>query len=209
MMNDALQGFQNICDKETLQDNLTFIALFIGLYESFADTVEGHVESFLCNDAFLDNRGKLRYKPSKDYIEEIKKRSVDDKGNHNTLKSTMLWFVENGALSQDDYNLFLILKQLRNSFAHEMTEYLWNGLFEEHAKALGNLLSLYRKIEKWWINEVEIPIAGNDVPDGYDSDGVTSGILLTFDMMINTLYYGKSDEYLQMIRDLRNTEKGN
>ena len=46
-MQDALQVFLNICDKGQLQDNLTFIAIYIGLYESFADTVEGHVESFL------------------------------------------------------------------------------------------------------------------------------------------------------------------
>lgn len=46
-MNDVLHGFQNVCDKNALQENLTFIALYIGLYESFADTVESHVESFL------------------------------------------------------------------------------------------------------------------------------------------------------------------
>lgn len=96
-MNDVLHGFQNVCDKNALQENLTFIALYIGLYESFADTVESHVESFFCNDAFLDKNGKIRYKPSEEYVEEIKNRSVDDKGNHNTLKSTMLWFVENSA----------------------------------------------------------------------------------------------------------------
>lgn len=208
-MDNTLQGFHNICDKVTLQENLTFIALYIGLYESFADTVEGHVESFLCNDAFLDKSKKLRYKPSKEYIAEIKKRTVDDKGNHNILKSTMLWFAENGALTQDDYNSFLELKQLRNSFAHELTEHLWNGLYDKHVKALGDLLNLYRKIEKWWINEIEIPIAGDEIPEGYDEDAVTSGILFTFDMMINTLYNDKSDEYLQIIRNIQNNDKRN
>lgn len=207
-MSDVLQGFQNICDKDTLQENLTFMALFIGIYENFADTVEKHVESLLCNEAFLDINGKFRYKPSGQYIEEIKKRSVDDKGNHNTLKSTMLWFVENGALTQEDYNLFLELKQLRNSFAHEMTKYLWEGLYEQHARALVNLLSLYHKITKWWIVEIEIPIACDDVPDGYDADSVTSGVLVTFDMMINTLYNGKSEDYLQIIRDLQMKDRG-
>lgn len=207
-MQDALQVFLNICDKGRLQDNLTFIAIYIGLYESFADTVEGHVESFLCDDAFLDKSGKLRYEPSKHYTKEIKKRSVDEKGNHNTLKSTMLWFMENGAITQDDYKSFLELKDLRNIFVHEMTEYLWKGLYEAHAKALGDLLSLYRKIERWWINEIEIPIAGDEVPNGYNSDTVISGILLTFDMMIDVLYNGKSEEYLKMIRDLQMTDKG-
>lgn len=207
-MSDVLQGFQNICDKDTLQENLIFMALYIGIYENFADAVESHVESLLCDEAFLDKNGEFRYKPSKEYIAEIKNRSVDDKGNHNTLKSTMLWFVENGALTQDDYNLFLELKQLRNSFAHEMTKYLWAGLYEEHAKALVDLLSLYRKITKWWIVEIEIPISGDEAPDGYDADSVTSGVLITFDMMINTLYNGKSEDYLQIIRDLQLKDRG-
>ena len=120
----------------------------------------------------------------------------------------MLWFMENGAITQDDYKSFLELKDLRNIFVHEMTEYLWKGLYEAHAKALGDLLSLYRKIERWWINEIEIPIAGDEVPNGYNSDTVISGILLTFDMMIDVLYNGKSEEYLKMIRDLQMTDKG-
>ena len=52
-MRDTLQGFGNICDKVQLQDSLTFIALYIGLYESFADTVEGRVESFFVMMVFL------------------------------------------------------------------------------------------------------------------------------------------------------------
>lgn len=208
-MEKAFQGFWNIWDKETLRDNLTFMALFIGMYESFTDTVENHVESFLCINASLDKEGKLRYKPSEEYIDEIKRRSVDDKGNHNVLKATMLWLMENGAITQNDYDSFLALKSLRNSFAHEMTEYLWKGLYEEHAKAIGELLNLYRKIEKWWINEIEIPIAGEEVPDGYDADDVTSGMLLTFDTMIDVLYGDKSEEYLQVLRDYQSADKGN
>ena len=209
MTNNVLQGFQNVCDKETLQDNLTFIALYICLYESFTDTVESHVKSFLCNKVFLDNSGKPRYNQSKDYSEKIKKRPVDDKGNHDPLKATMLWFVDCSAITQEDYNLFLELKELRNSFAHEITNHVWKGLYENHAKALLDLLNLYRKIEKWWINEIEIPIAGDEIPEGYDEDAVTSGILFTFDMMINTLYNDKSDEYLQIIRNIQNNDKRN
>lgn len=29
---------------------------------------------------------------------------------------------------------------------------------------------MYRKIDKWWINEIEIPISGNEIPDDYDME---------------------------------------
>ena len=119
------------------------------------------------------------------------------------MKATMLWFVDEGAITHEDYEVFLRLKNLRNSFAHEMTKHIWDGLYEEHAKAIGQLMNLYRKIEKWWINEVEIPISGEILPNEYDKEGVTSGALITFEMMFNTLYADKSDKYLKMIHDLR------
>lgn len=201
-MGEIFQSVRNICDKEVLQLNLSFMALYIGIYESLADTVESRVGSFLSRDSYIDNKGKFRYKPSQTYIDEIKNRPVDDIGNRNILKATMLWFVENGAISSEDYETFLELKELRNSFAHEMGNYMFEGLREKHAKAMRQLMDLYRKIDKWWINEIEIPIAGEMTPGSYDPDDVTSLALQTFQLMIDVLYADKSEEYLQIVRDI-------
>lgn len=37
------------------------------------------------------------------------------------------------------------------------------------------MLEIYNKIDKWWINEVEIPIVGADIPDDYNRDAVCGG----------------------------------
>ena len=37
-------------------------------------------------------------------------------------------------------------------------------------KLFGDMLEIYNKIDKWWINEIEIPIVGNDRPEDYDRD---------------------------------------
>lgn len=206
-MTDILQGFENICDKDILQTNLTSMALFIGIYEHLEDTVLEHVEFLLCEEAHVNEKGKWKYKYSEEYIERIKKRIVDEQGNKNELKATMLWFVDEGAITQDDYATFLKLKALRHSFAHEMTKHFWEGPREENALAIVQLMELYRKIEKWWINEIEIPTTKDFPLDDYDREGVTSMALFTFEMMLNVLYGDKSEEYLALIRDLRQEDK--
>ena len=90
-----------------------------------------------------------------------------------------------------------------------MAQHVWDGLPEQDAKGLFDLLDLYIKLDKWWINEIEIPISGEFAPGSYDEDSVESMALLTFKIMINTLFGGKSEEYLKMIQKLRDQKGGN
>ena len=202
-----LQKFENVCDKDTLQTHLSYMALFIGLYEQMIDMVEERVEGFLCDEFHIED-GKFKYVHNKEYNEMIKNRRVDELGNKNKLKATMLWFQSVGAITETDYNNFLRFKKIRDSYVHQMSEHIWEGLDESEAPAIFELLALYNKIDIWWINEVEIPIDGRFVDADYDRDGVQSFPLITFKMMLNTLYGGKSEEYMKMIHDIRNGDSG-
>lgn len=202
-MDDVLQKFENICDKNALETYLSYMALFIGLYEQMIDMVEERVEWFLCNEFHFEN-GKFKCIHSKEYNEMIKNRRVDEQGNKNALKATMLWFQSVGAITEVDYNNFLRFKKIRDSYVHQMSKHIWEGLDESEAPTIFELLSLYNKIDIWWINEVEISIDGRFVNADYDHDGVQSFPLITFKMMLDTMYGGKSEEYMKMICDLRN-----
>lgn len=206
-MSDIFQNFENICDKDTLQTYLSYMALFIGLYEQMIDMVEERVEWFLC-DEFHVKDGKFRYVHSKEYNEMIKNRRVDELGNKNALKATMLWFQSVEAITETDYNNFLRFKKIRDSYVHQMSEHIWKGLDESEASAIFELLALYSKIDTWWINEVEIPIDGRFVNTDYDRDGVQSFPLIAFKMIINAMYGGQSEENLKMIHDIRNGAGG-
>ena len=43
------EWFENLVNKDYLQDNLTFASLFIALYENMTDYVVSSVRDFLCN----------------------------------------------------------------------------------------------------------------------------------------------------------------
>ena len=90
-----------------------------------------------------------------------------------------------------------------------MAQHVWDGLPEQDAKGLLDLLDLYIKLDKQWINEIEIPVSGEFEPGSYDEDSVESLALITFKIMISTLFGGKSDEYLEMIQKFRDQQGGN
>ena len=203
MKDDILQGFKHICDITTLQENLTAIALFIGLYENMIDLLKERVESFLSDGAAFDSEGNIRYKHTDTYRKAIKQRIVDEKGNKNELKAVMLWFVDVGAISMQEYEQFLKFKDFRNSYAHNMTQHLWDGLSQTDVELLISLYNFYTKIDKWWINEIEIPTSCYETARKQEIENVESGSHMIFAMIFQTLYGDKSNEYLDIISELQ------
>lgn len=202
-MNGIYRTFENICDIDTLQTHLSGMAFFIGLYENMVDMIEERVEAFICDDFVLTQNDRLKYKHNDKYRKLIKNRIVDPKNNKDTLKASMLWFVDVGAITQEDYDLFLHLKDRRNSYTHQMSDHILKGLSDDDAHNLVALLGLYKKLDQWWINEVEIPIAGDEVPGNYEREGVMSTAFMTFLMMFQTLYADKSEEYMNIINEVK------
>lgn len=49
------------------------------------------------------------------------------------------------------------------------------------------MYALFCKIEKWWINEIEVPISGDFLLGEYDPDGVMSGHMMVLETIIDIL----------------------
>ena len=177
---------RNISDKDTIQEHLTFMALYIALYENFTSTFVDRVMGFLCTPCLED--GKIKYKETPVYREIIKNRIVDAKGNKDVLRATMLWLQEAGAMSQQDYSDFLSIKSIRNSYAHEMARIILEGVPPDDIQWFSRLLDLYGKVDKWWINQIEIPTSGACLPGSYEEDGVANLMLCAFSSVIKSLY---------------------
>lgn len=184
---------QNISDKNTIQNHLTFMALYIALYENFTATFIENVKAFLCDLSIKD--GKLNYRETTLYREKIKNRVIDQNGNKDALKATMLWLQDKGAMSAQDYSDFLQIKSIRNTYAHEMPRLIIEGVPLENIQCFFKLLELYRKLDKWWINEIELPISGIVLPGTYDESNVENAMLSAFKSVIVSLY--RNDDILK------------
>lgn len=199
------QQLLGICDKVVLSDKISLITLFIAMYENFADVNVDRVESFICDMTFED--GEIKYKHNDEYKRVIINRKIDDDGNRNILKATLLWFVDQSAITKDDYDKFSQIKKLRNHCTHKMAEVIINSEMDDIAKGLADLFVLYYKIDNWWINEIEIPIRGEFKPGDYDEKAVTSVTFQLFNIMKEVLFEDKSKEFVEIINSIQNMEE--
>lgn len=175
------------------------MALYIALYENFSATFMDNVKGFLCRECIED--GKLQCIETSQYKEKIKNRIVDQKGNKDALKATMLWLQDKGAMSEEDYSDFLKIKSIRNTYAHEMPRLIIEGVPLEDIQWFLKLLDLYGKLDKWWINEIELPICGEFLPGTYDDTGVQNVVFAAFKSIISSLYLRKDESQTRIDGD--------
>ncbi len=195
---NKLDWLNNIVDEDFLKDNLTFVSLYIAVYENFADYVVSNIEHFLCNVS-IEN-GELVIKKTQAYRDEIKNRRVDDKNNKDITKASFLWLKDHNAISDDDYDSFLKIKSIRNKYAHDLTSIIISGVdVKEEIKSFFDMIALYKKITKWWFINIESEIMGYNIDEESEVYNSANGV---FDMIIGVLYNGKSEEYKKMLEDI-------
>ena len=165
------------------------------------DYVVSNLKSFLCDWGVKD--GKEYYSETDIYKTEIKNRIVDDRGNKDITKSSFLWLIDNGAITQEDYQIFLDAKLLRNKYAHELTSVIYQGIDESEIRLFFDMFGVYQKISKWYFINIEAPIMGEELLDDVDLLQVQTAANIMFGMILEVLYNGKSDEYKEILKDIK------
>lgn len=192
---------KNVADKDTLADNLTFTALFIAIYEHMVEYVVSNIDSFLNDISIYD--GKIVQSKSKKYKSEILNRVVDEKGNKDKTKASFLWLVDRGAITTEDYKKFLDMKAIRNKYAHDMTQIICEGIKENEIVLLVEMHLLYSTITNWFFTEIEAPIMGYEISENTGEFGVLNAANYLFEMVLDVLYRGKSEEYIAALSSIR------
>lgn len=83
-----------------------------------------------------------------------------------------------------------------------MLKNLNKGFNEQDVKLFSSLLDMYRKIDKWWINEIEIPISGNEIPDDYDMENVCGGQAIVLSIINNIVLGNEGAKYKAVLESL-------
>ena len=195
-----LDWLHNITDKEILQDNLTFVSLYIAVYEHMIDYVVSNLKAFLC-DLEIEN-GKEHYIETIKYKAEVKNRIVDEKGNKDITKSSFLWLIDKDAITHADYRCFLDAKSLRNKYAHELTSIIYHGVEEYDVKLFFDMFELYKKISLWYFINIEASIMGDELPEDIELTQVQTTANIMFSMIIDVLYSGKSNTYKDLLKNI-------
>lgn len=190
-----MDNWNNILNEDVLKFTVNFAALFVLNFECLKDYIITQPRTFYSDVLIKD--GELCCEETEEYKKEV--RSLEK----NIENASLRWFMNTDAITEEDYNLYQELRERRNDITHELLKNLNNGFNETDAKLYVKLLELYQKIDKWWINEIEIPISGEVLPDEYDSEQVLGGQAMILSIINDIIFDNNKERYKNLLDELK------
>lgn len=144
----AMQSWDKLLHPQTLRTNLLLASLYLSAYEVLRGSVVNRIQSFF-TCGFADEEDKIVVDEQYNEVKQL---------HRDILRASCLWLQQNDAISAEDIAEIYAIRQHRNQIAHELLEFLGNIDYEVNLKYLQSIRRLLRKIETWWIRNVEVPI---------------------------------------------------
>lgn len=190
-----MDKWNNILDENILKSNVNFAALFVLNFECLKDYVVTQVKDFYYDIAI--ESGELCSKETDAY--KTKVRSLEN----NIENASLRWFVNARAITEEDYELYQKMRKRRNEITHEFLKNLYEGFTKDDVELFMDMLGLYQRIDKWWINEIEIPTGGEYMPDEYDSEQVWGGEALILSMINDIVLDNNKEQYKNLLDEFK------
>ena len=195
----ALEMIENVVTPENLQFTVSFTSLFVLVFECFKDMVIDRPKEFFCTEKIEFKEDKIVYYETEKYKCEVKKLA------HKPFEASLRWFANHKVITESDVNKVLSIELRRHSFVHELYNVVHNGISDEDTQLLADLVSIYKKIDSWWIYNVEIDWDEIKDPDNVKQDECISSSLVMIDVMINILLKGEGETYRECLAQIKET----
>jgi hypothetical protein len=172
MSKDTSDSWAKFLDPEEMKKSLIQASLYLSAYEILKNGIvgrlKGHFTVVGMGDAYKENVRSLHPKDE--------------------FHACCIWFVQEGAMSNDDLDEIGEIRKHRNAIAHELPEFISSIHQSVDASKLQSLMEIARKIDIWWIREIEIPINPDfklsDIED-IDWDELVGGSSLTLSIILS------------------------
>ena len=195
----ALEMIENVMTPENLQFTVSFTSLFVLVFECFKDMVIDRPKEFFCTEKIEFKEDKIVYYETEKYKREVRKLA------NKPFEASLRWFANHKVITEFDVNKALSIELHRHSFVHELYNVVHNGISDDDIKLLADLISIYRKIDSWWIYNVEIDWDEIKDPNNVKQDECISGSLMMIDVMINILLKGEGESYRECLAQIKET----
>lgn len=189
-----VDNWKNILDENILKTNINFAAVFVMNYECLKEFVIEQVRDFYSEHFYMDG-DRIVCEESNAYKEKV--RALDKNLENASLK----WFMDAEAITQEDYDRYQIIRKKRNDITHKLLKNLNEGFGEEVVQLFGDMMRIYNKLDKWWINEIEIPTSADDIPEDYDRNGVCGGQALILSIINEIILGNEGDKYKELLNE--------
>lgn len=171
--NKVRQSWENFLNPDVVRPCLIASSIYISAFEILEDSIVDRIHDFFWN-GFNANGDII----SPEYQSKVLSL------NKSPVYASLEWLKDMKAVDQADIDAFEKIKKCRHILVHELHELItakgFPGDFEENFK---NMISLLRKIEIWWIMNVELPTNPDYDGQEVDEEGIIPGPLMSIRLL--------------------------
>ncbi len=169
------QSWEEFLNPEITRHRLIAASLYTAEFEALKDSVVDRIRSFFLT-GFDESGDKIDPKYQSDVLAR----------NRSPLYASLEWLKEMQAIDDGDVAVFNRVKACRNVLAHELFPVLCSeGLPPDFEQCFRDMDALFRKIEVWWIINVEIPTNPNFDGIEIDEDEIVPGPILGMQLLMD------------------------
>jgi hypothetical protein len=144
-VNKYEENWERFLDPEVVRPSLFMATMFITTFEILKNSIVDRIRDFYSIGWSTDGPTI-----SKDYYANVLAR------NKSAVYASLDWLKESDAIIDEDLKKFETLKKTRNILAHQLFEAVTGQVKSDHTEQFPVLFELLRKIEVWWVVNVEI-----------------------------------------------------
>ncbi len=193
---DLKQKYEDFLNPAVLRPRLVAASVFIACCEAMKDSIVDRVRGFFSGSAHPTGGTDPRY------IADVEKRKKDPLWPKEIVFNTLAWLRDMGALCDADIAAYDRVRKYRNTLAHELFSLLDSGLPSHYETHFDEMVALLRKIDVWWIRELEAPeeLEEQNIPDNEIMSGLEAGMHAIRDIALGDPE--SSHSYLEAFRKL-------
>lgn len=180
------QCWEEFLNPDVMRPRLISASIFIAGFESLKDAIVERIRSFFSNG--FNAEGELI---GPRYESEVLRR------NRSPLYASLDWLKHNGVISDADIGAFDRVKMCRNRLAHRLLSCVGTeGMPPDFESSFQEMVILLRKIEVWWIVNVDLPtnpeFDGSEVNEHEIIPGPVLGLQLLCDIALGSTEQSRS-----------------
>lgn len=189
-MTDHNENWERFLDPEVVRPSLFMATMFITVFEILKNSIVDRLRDFYSVGWTKDDNAV-----SSEYASNVLSR------NKSAVYASLNWLQEHEAIDKADLAIFEQLKSTRNLLAHQLFDVVTGQAASTHQEQFNELVALLRKIEVWWVVNVELATNPDYDDQEVDEAGIVPGAILSLQMLLHVASGGT--ELLDVWRNQR------
>lgn len=167
------ERWERFLDPDFVRPSLFMATMFITTFEILKDSIIDRIRDFY-SIGWSEEGSTV----SPEYEAKVLTR------NKSAVYASLSWLNEQQAIDAADLKTFELLKKTRNLLAHQLFAVVTGQAESNHTDQFSVLVELLRKIEVWWVVNVEIPTNPDYADAEVDEEGIVPGAILSLQMLL-------------------------